>query len=80
MKSEKDEVGTVPDKLRGNCSFEDARYHLYVVEKIYRGIERAAKKGTMNQKEVEGNSPDGLRSRIVPGRKYSKRTETREQV
>ena len=53
MKSEKDEVGAVLDKLCGNCSLEDARYYLYVVEKIYRGIERAAKKGTINQDEVE---------------------------
>ena len=32
---------------------EDIQYHLYVIEKIQRGIERAEKEGTIEQKQVE---------------------------
>ena len=41
------------DKRLDNCSLEDARYRRYVLEKIYRGIERAAKQGTISQVGVE---------------------------
>jgi hypothetical protein len=32
---------------------EDVQYHLYVVEKIRRGVERAGKEGTVGRDEVE---------------------------
>ncbi len=40
-------------ELPDDCSYEDIQYHLYVLEKIYRGIERAEKEGTLSQEEVE---------------------------
>ena len=49
----KDEVKTLLDKLPDNCSLEDVQYHLYVVEKIRKGIERAEKEGGVDQEEVE---------------------------
>jgi hypothetical protein len=49
----KDEVKTLLDKLPDDCSLEDVQYHLYVVEKIHRGIERAEKEGALSQDEVE---------------------------
>ncbi len=53
MNTAKEEVRVLLDKLPDDCTFEDIQYHLYVVEKIQRGIERAEKEGTVTQGEVE---------------------------
>jgi len=53
MNSAKDEVKTLLDKLPDDCTIEDVQYHLYVVEKINRGIERSKIEGKMTQEEVE---------------------------
>ncbi len=53
MSTAKEEVKHLLDKLPDNCSLEDIQYHLYVVEKIRRGIERAEKERTLSQDEVE---------------------------
>ena len=53
MSTVKDEVRVLLDKLPDDCSLEDVQYHLYVVEKIRRGIERAEKEGVLSQDEVE---------------------------
>jgi ribosomal protein S20 len=53
MNTAKDEVKALLDKLPDDCSLEDVQYHLYVVEKIHRGIERAEKEGTISQDEAE---------------------------
>ena len=53
MKTAKEEVRSLIDKLPDDCTLEDIQYHLYVVEKIQRGIERAEKEGTLTQEEVE---------------------------
>ena len=49
----KQEVKALLDNLPDDCSLEDVQYHLYVIEKINRGIDRAAKEGTLSQDEVE---------------------------
>jgi hypothetical protein len=53
MSTAKEEVKALLDKLPDDCSLEDVQYHLYVVEKIHRGIERAENEGTLSQDEVE---------------------------
>ncbi len=53
MSAAKDEVKALLDKLPDDCSLEDVQYHLYVAEKIRRGIERAEKEGVLSQGEVE---------------------------
>jgi len=53
MSTAKEEVKTLLDKLPDDCSLEDVQYHLYVVEKIRRGIERAEKERVLSQDEVE---------------------------
>ena len=53
MSTAKDEVKALLDKLPDDCSLEDVQYHLYVVEKINRGINRAEAEGTLHQDEVE---------------------------
>lgn len=60
MSTAKDEVKALLDKLPNDCTFEDVQYHLYVVEKIHRGIERAKSEGALTQDEVERKLADRL--------------------
>ena len=53
MSTAKKEVEALLNKLPDDCSLEDIQYHLYVMEKIRRGIERAEKEGAIPQKEAE---------------------------
>ena len=53
MSTAKDDVKALLDKLPDDCSLEDVQYHLYVVEKINRGIKRAESEGVSSQEEVE---------------------------
>ena len=53
MSTAKEEVKALLDKLPDDCSLEDVQYHLYVVEKIHKGMERAEKEGVLSQDEVE---------------------------
>jgi len=53
MSTAKKEVEALLNKLPDDCSLEDIQYHLYVMEKIRRGIERAEKEGTIPQEEAE---------------------------
>ena len=53
MNTVKDEVQLLLNKLSADCTLEDVQYHLYVLEKIHRGIERAKNEGTTSQEEVE---------------------------
>lgn len=53
MNTAKDEVKGLLDTLPDDCSFQDIQYHLYVVEKIHRGIDRAEQEGTMKQEDME---------------------------
>ena len=40
---------TLPD----DSSLEDIQYHLYVLEKVKRGVERAESEGTLSHKETK---------------------------
>ena len=42
----KQEVQALLKKLPERCTIEDIQYHLYVIEKIHRGLARAKKEGT----------------------------------
>jgi hypothetical protein len=53
MNTAKKEVESLLTKLPDNCSLEDIQYHLYVIEKIQRGIEVAEKEGVVSQEEAE---------------------------
>ncbi|MEA3363340.1 MAG: hypothetical protein U9Q61_08765 [Thermodesulfobacteriota bacterium] len=52
MNTAKEEVKTLLDKLSDECTLEDVQYHLYVTEKIRRGIARADAEGTLSQEDV----------------------------
>lgn len=53
MSTAKEEVRGLLDRLPDDCSLEDVQYHLYVVEKIQRGIERAENEGVISQDKAE---------------------------
>ncbi len=53
MNTVKSEVSQLLNKLPDNCTIEDVQYHLYVIEKIKKGIESADKEGTLSHEEVE---------------------------
>jgi transcriptional regulator NrdR family protein len=49
----KNEILSLLRKLPDECVLEDGQYHLYVTEKIRKGIERAESEGAVSQEEVE---------------------------
>ena len=53
MSTVKEEVRGLLDKLSDDCSLEDVQYHLYVVEKIRKGVKRAEEDGVLSQDAVE---------------------------
>jgi hypothetical protein len=53
MSSAKQDVESLLHKLPDNSSVEDIQYHLYVLDKVRRGLEDARVNGTLPQEEVE---------------------------
>lgn len=53
MSTAKTAVESLLKTLPDDCTLEDIQYHLYVLEKIQRGLEVADTQGTLTQKEVE---------------------------
>ena len=52
MSSPKDEVTSLLRKLPDDASYEDIQYHLYVLEKVRRGLERAESEGAVSNEEA----------------------------
>jgi hypothetical protein len=55
------EVKTLLDRLPENSHLEDIQYHLYVMEKVQRSLQRADVEGTFSQAEVEERFAEWLR-------------------
>lgn len=53
MSTAKQEVEAMLRQLPDDSSLEDIQYHLYVLEKIQRGTQRADTEGTISQSEAE---------------------------
>ena len=53
MSNAKQEVRSLLQKLPDDCTFEDIQYHLYVIEKINKGLKRAKQEGVISQLEAE---------------------------
>lgn len=53
MQTTKQEVASLLERLPESSSLEDVQYHLYVIEKIRRGLERAGTEGTLSQGQAE---------------------------
>ncbi len=53
MLSVKEDVATLLETLPDDCSVEDIQYHLYVLEKVRHGLNRADTEGALAQDEAE---------------------------
>ncbi len=53
MSAAKQEVKALLRKLPDECTLEDIQYHLYVIEKVRRGIDVSESQGTISQEEAE---------------------------
>jgi hypothetical protein len=53
MRTVKQDVESLLNRLPDNVSVEDLQYHLYVFDKVRRGLEDARVNGTLSQEEVE---------------------------
>lgn len=53
MSAAKQEVKALLNKLPDDCSLEDVQYHLYVIEKVQRGIQAANDHGGVSHDEAE---------------------------
>lgn len=53
MSTAKEEVEALLSKLADDCSIEDIQYHLYVIEKVRKGLESADAEGTISQADAE---------------------------
>jgi predicted transcriptional regulator len=53
MQMAKQEVKKLLSRLPDDCSLEDIQYHLYVIQKIKRGLKDAEEGRVYTQEEVE---------------------------
>ena len=53
MRTVKEDVESLLNRLPDDVSVEDIQYHLYVLDKVRRGLEDARVNGTLSQEEVE---------------------------
>jgi predicted transcriptional regulator len=53
MSTPKQDVEQLLSKLPDSSSVEDIQYHLYVLDKVRRGLEDARTNGVVSQEEVE---------------------------
>ena len=53
MASAKEEVRKLLDQIPDDSSFEDIQYHIYVREKIERGLKEVERKQVLSEEEVE---------------------------
>lgn len=53
MQTAKEEVASLLERLPEGSSLEDVQYHLYVIEKIRRGLERTEVEGAKSQAQAE---------------------------
>ncbi|MBD2452856.1 hypothetical protein H6G80_01905 [Nostoc sp. FACHB-87] len=53
MSTTKDKVQSLLQQLPDDYSIEDIQYHLYVIEKVMRGLEVAKTEGTITQVEAK---------------------------
>lgn len=61
MKTAKEEVKRILDKLPDDSSFEDIQYHIYVRAKIEQGLKDVEEGRILTQEEVEKRMAKWLR-------------------
>ena len=67
MSTAKEEVRTLLEVLPDDSSMEDIQYHIYVREKVERGMKDVEEGHTLSQEEVERRMSKGLGSRMDRG-------------
>lgn len=55
MQTAKQEVASLLERLPDSSALEDVQYHLYVIEKIRRGLARAETEGVISQAQAEAH-------------------------
>ena len=60
MSTAKHDVELLLNKLPEDCTLEDIQYHLYVLEKVRRGLSEAGERGSIPQSEVEARLSEWL--------------------
>jgi hypothetical protein len=53
MGTPKDEVAAMLESLPESSTFEDIQYHLYVLEKVRRGLQRAENEGVVSHADAK---------------------------
>jgi predicted transcriptional regulator len=53
MRTAKEEVKKMLDRMPDDATFEDIQYHIYVREKIERGLKDIQEGHLLNQEEIE---------------------------
>lgn len=53
MKTAKEEVRDLLDKLPDNASLDEIQYHIYVQQKIQKGLDAERRGAVISQEEVE---------------------------
>jgi len=53
METAKETVKKILDQISDDSTFEDIQYHIYVREKIEKGLDDVAKNRVLTQKEIE---------------------------
>ena len=54
MRTANSEVESLLNSLPEDCTLEDSQYHLYILEKVKAGLERAEREGTLTQEGGDG--------------------------
>ena len=49
----KEEVGSLLERLPQDATIEDVQYHLYVIDKVQKGLESIERDGGLTQEQVE---------------------------
>ena len=58
--SAKQQVQLLLEKLPDSSSLEDIQYHLYILEKVHRGLEDAREHGAISQEDAESRLTEWL--------------------
>ena len=53
MQTAKKEVSDLLDRLPDNCTLEDVQYHLYVIQKIERGLKDEEEGSVYDEEEMK---------------------------
>ena len=75
MSTPKTEVAAMLEALPESSSFEDIQYHLYVLEKVNRGLERAATEGVVSHEDAKTRLGKWLSAQV--GRRKQSRISNR---